>query len=108
MAWPIWLSRCQRPTSSFRIFDSEWVAPLGAVCCIVQTLEPNARRVATFIHLPAVSMRGPVQQMVPIDPAFLEAAPATEDSLEPARISPDDQSETLLERTFGHGQGTKA
>jgi hypothetical protein len=53
-------------------------------------------------------MRGPVQQMVPIDPAFLEAAPATEDSLEPARISPDDQSETLLERTFGHGQGTKA
>lgn len=32
------------------------------------------RRVATFIHLPAISARGGVQQMVPIDPAFLEAA----------------------------------
>lgn len=32
------------------------------------------RRVATFIHLPAISVRGLVQQMVPIDPAFLEAA----------------------------------
>lgn len=31
------------------------------------------RRVATFIHLPAISVRGLVQQMVPIDPAFLEA-----------------------------------
>ncbi len=33
------------------------------------------RRVATFIHLPAVSARGRVQQMVPIDPAFFEATP---------------------------------
>jgi hypothetical protein len=32
------------------------------------------RRVATFIHLPAIAVKGPVQQMVPIDPAFLEAA----------------------------------
>jgi hypothetical protein len=32
------------------------------------------RRVATFIHLPAISVRGLLQQMVPIDPAFLEAA----------------------------------
>jgi hypothetical protein len=30
------------------------------------------RRVATFIHPPAISLRGSVQQMVPIDPAFLE------------------------------------
>src|SRR6185312_11328440 len=32
------------------------------------------RRVATFIHLPAIPATGPMQQMVPIDPAFLEAA----------------------------------
>ena len=32
------------------------------------------RRVATFIHLPAISVRSSMQQMVPIDPAFLEAA----------------------------------
>jgi hypothetical protein len=32
----------------------------------------------------------------------------TEDSLEPVPVPPDDESVTLLERTFGHGQGTKA
>ena len=32
------------------------------------------RRVATFVHLPAISVRGLTQQMVPIDPAFLETA----------------------------------
>lgn len=32
------------------------------------------RGVATFIHLPAISTRGATQQMVPIDPALLEAA----------------------------------
>jgi hypothetical protein len=32
----------------------------------------------------------------------------TEDSLEPVPGPPDDESATLLERTFGHGQGTKA
>ena len=32
------------------------------------------RRVATFIHLPAISTRGPTQRMVPIDPAVLDAA----------------------------------
>jgi hypothetical protein len=32
------------------------------------------RRVAAFIHLPAISIRATTQQMVPIDPAFLEAA----------------------------------
>jgi hypothetical protein len=32
------------------------------------------RRVASFIHLPAISASGATQQMVPIDPAFLEAA----------------------------------
>jgi hypothetical protein len=32
------------------------------------------RRVATFIHLPAISAAGVTQQMVQIDPAFLEAA----------------------------------
>lgn len=32
------------------------------------------RRVATFIHLPAISAKGSTQQMVPIEPAFLEAA----------------------------------
>ena len=31
-------------------------------------------RVATFIHLPAISAMGSTQQMVPIEPAFLEAA----------------------------------
>jgi hypothetical protein len=33
---------------------------------------------------------------------------ATEDSLEPVPVLPDEEGETLLERTFGHGQGTKA
>jgi hypothetical protein len=32
------------------------------------------RRVASFIHLPAISTSAASQQMVPIDPAFLEAA----------------------------------
>lgn len=32
----------------------------------------------------------------------------TEDSLEPVPASPDEKGETLIERTFGHGQGTKA
>jgi hypothetical protein len=32
----------------------------------------------------------------------------TEDSLEPVPVPPDDENATLLERTFGHGQGTKA
>jgi len=32
------------------------------------------RRVAAFIHLPAIGMRGPTQQMVPINPADLDAA----------------------------------
>jgi hypothetical protein len=30
--------------------------------------------VATFIHLPAISASGATQQMVPIEPASLEAA----------------------------------
>src|SRR6185312_11079215 len=33
---------------------------------------------------------------------------ATEDSLEPVPALPDNESATLLKRTFGHGQGTKA
>jgi len=32
------------------------------------------RRVATFIHLPAISAKGSTQQMVPIEAAALEAA----------------------------------
>lgn len=32
------------------------------------------RRVATFIHLPAIGIQGTRQQMVPIDPAALDAA----------------------------------
>lgn len=32
----------------------------------------------------------------------------TEDSLAPVPAPLDDESATLLERTFGHGQGTKA
>ena len=32
------------------------------------------RRVATFLHLPAISASGATQQMVPIEPASLEAA----------------------------------
>lgn len=35
---------------------------------------PAWRRVATFIHLPSISTRGSAQQMVSIDPAFLEAS----------------------------------
>jgi hypothetical protein len=31
----------------------------------------------------------------------------TQDSLEAVRESPDSENTTLLERTFGHGQGTK-
>lgn len=32
------------------------------------------RRVATFVHLPAISAKGSTQQMVPVEPASLEAA----------------------------------
>jgi hypothetical protein len=32
------------------------------------------RRVATFIYLPAISTRSLMQQMVPVDPADLQAA----------------------------------
>jgi len=32
------------------------------------------RRVATFIHLPAITASGATQQMVPIEPASLQAA----------------------------------
>ncbi|MCT7376955.1 hypothetical protein [Chelativorans salis] len=32
------------------------------------------RRVGAFIHLPAIAVRSSMQQMVPIDPADLEAA----------------------------------
>jgi hypothetical protein len=32
------------------------------------------RRVAAFIHLPAIAMQVPTQQMVPINPADLDAA----------------------------------
>ena len=32
------------------------------------------RRVASFIHLPAISAPGSTQQLVPIDPAVLDAA----------------------------------
>ncbi|RUT97557.1 hypothetical protein EOD23_28510 [Mesorhizobium sp. USDA-HM6] len=33
---------------------------------------------------------------------------ATEDNLEPVRVSRDDEDATLLKKTFGNGQGTKA
>ncbi|MDW6026528.1 hypothetical protein SAZ10_32685 [Mesorhizobium sp. BAC0120] len=32
------------------------------------------RRVSTFIHLPAISAKGATQQMVTVDPTFLEDA----------------------------------
>ncbi|MBZ9965678.1 hypothetical protein LB561_12165 [Mesorhizobium sp. B292B1B] len=32
------------------------------------------RRVATFIHLPAITASGATQQMVPIEPALLQAS----------------------------------
>lgn len=32
------------------------------------------RHVATFIHVPAIAVRSPTRQMVPVDPAELEAA----------------------------------
>ena len=32
------------------------------------------RRVAAFIHLPAIALQVPTQQMVPINPADLDAA----------------------------------
>ena len=31
----------------------------------------------------------------------------TQDSLDPVHVSPDGENANLLERTFGHGQGTK-
>jgi hypothetical protein len=37
------------------------------------------RRVATFIHLPAISAKGARQQMVPIIPADLDAALGKDD-----------------------------
>ncbi|MDX8440630.1 hypothetical protein [Mesorhizobium australafricanum] len=33
---------------------------------------------------------------------------ATEDNIEPVRVSRDDEDAALLKRTFGNGQGTKA
>jgi hypothetical protein len=38
------------------------------------------RRVGTFIHLPAISVSGPLHQMVPIDWADLEAALLTDEA----------------------------
>jgi hypothetical protein len=32
------------------------------------------RRVATFVYLPAIGVEAGTQEMVPVDPAFLEAA----------------------------------
>jgi hypothetical protein len=36
------------------------------------------RRVGAFLHLPAIATHAPTQQMVPINPADLEAALATD------------------------------
>ena len=36
------------------------------------------RRVAAFIHLPAIALQVPTQQMVPINPADLDAALETD------------------------------
>ena len=36
------------------------------------------RRIGAFMHLPAVATQAPTQQMVPINPADLEAALATD------------------------------
>ena len=38
------------------------------------TSHPAWRRTASFIHLPSISTRSSKQQMVQIDPAFLQAA----------------------------------
>ncbi|MDH7797556.1 MULTISPECIES: hypothetical protein [unclassified Beijerinckia] len=32
------------------------------------------RRIGSFIHLPAIALHGSTQQMVPISPAYLDAA----------------------------------
>jgi hypothetical protein len=45
------------------------------------------RRVATFIHLPALSARSLTRQMMPIDPAELEAALAKDREEAPTTVA---------------------
>ena len=67
-------------SAPFRLPDFDTVQPAGDyhVDHDEEAIEGASwlawRRVAAFIHLPAIGMRGPTQQMVPINPADLDAA----------------------------------
>jgi hypothetical protein len=66
-------------TSPFRLscFDGEMPAGEYAIERDEELLEGTShayRRVATYIHLPAISAQSLVRQMAPVDPAELEAA----------------------------------
>ncbi|MUT27341.1 MULTISPECIES: hypothetical protein [Mesorhizobium] len=63
-------------SAPFRLPDFDTVQPAGdyRVDHDEEAIEGAWRRVGAFIHLPAIGMRGPTQQMVPINPANLDAA----------------------------------
>jgi hypothetical protein len=67
-------------SAPFRLPDFDTVQPAGDyhVDHDEEAIEGASwlgwRRVGAFIHLPAIGMRGPTQQMVPINPADLDAA----------------------------------
>lgn len=55
-----------QPAGTYRVdYDEEVIDGLSRLAW---------RRVGAFIHLPAVGMHGSAQQMVPINPADLDAA----------------------------------
>lgn len=67
-------------SSPFTIAGLEGIHPPGDYAVVededlIETLSwQGYRRVATFIHLPAIATRSSVRQMVPIEHAELEAA----------------------------------
>jgi hypothetical protein len=66
--------------SSFQLAGIEGLLPEGEYHVvhdeelIEEASRPAWRRVAAFIHLPAIGMRGPVQRMAPIKVQDLEDA----------------------------------
>ncbi|MBE0702830.1 MAG: hypothetical protein IH582_06630 [Afipia sp.] len=69
-----------RFSSEFLLYGFDKPQPPGEYCVEYDEEQIEGitflafRRVATFIHLPAVTTGRPTRQMVPIDPADLEAA----------------------------------
>lgn len=55
-----------QPAGDYRVDQDEEM--IGWISCLAW------RRVGAFIHLPAIAGKGSTQQMVPIDPADLDAA----------------------------------